>query len=994
MAIERRGSNKQICFDCQRLKAENDLLRLEIERLKRKVSGNNEQSKQEDHETTYCSDFVPVEILLADHSSSDVVVTKVSTLSQKIALFRSLFQGREDVYALRYEGKRGGKPGYTPACKNIWKYGICPKPKVRCQDCNHKDYWPIDDQVVEEHLRGEKVIGVYPILTDDRCWFIAIDFDEGDWQADTRAIHEFCSEKKLPIAVERSLSGNGAHVWFFFNEPLPALKARKFGSVLITAVMQRRHEISLKSYDRMIPAQDFLTKDGLGNLIALPLQGQTAKAGYTCFIDAEFNRFSDQWYFLSGVHRFSEKEIDQQIMTLSEETELGELSDFSESEQKKPWEREKKVTFGLDDFPQTLTVTLSNGIFVPIQGISQRALNKMKRLAAFSNPDFYKKQAMRFSTWGTPRIIDCHQEHNGYIQLPRGCLGEMSNLLDRVHVNWGIQDERQSGRPIHVSFKGQLRQMQQEAAEAMINNQIGVLCGTTAFGKTVAAINLIAHYGVNTLILVDSVPLMQQWQEKIIQFLDIEEVLPEIEKSRGRNKKRNIVGQLGGSRNDLHNIIDVVVFNSALSGHDVKDFVKDYGLVIVDECHHVAASSFENVLSQVTAKNVFGLSATPVRQDGKHPIVFMQCGPIIFRDDSRKQAEVRPFSHILLPRFTNYQLPIEWDLPNTQIQDIFTDLSISNSRNRQIIHDVMQEVSHSRNVMVLTDRKDHVERLVQDLKPIFSDVISLTGTGTIKQKRDKLELVKQYPEDRPILIIATGKYVGEGFDLPRLDTLFLVMPFSWKGTLAQYAGRLHRIYSGKQDVQIFDYVDIHVPVLERMYGKRLKGYKDLGYQVGEPGLAPARSNFIYDQSNYWEPLENDLRNAREMIWISSASLTIRAIHQLAKAISSNSQDLKSKLLIAPLKYLDETCSDKPELTIKMNDIVKKLLLPTQPSINFHCNAVIVDQRILWYGSLAPLGFGNENDSIMRIESPRLSIDMQSILIDNRLTNDPSPTPGN
>ncbi|MDW7656783.1 MAG: DEAD/DEAH box helicase family protein [Bacillota bacterium] len=985
MVKEKHSNKKQICLECQRLKAENEILRREIEMLKRVASNNRQQSQQEDNGTSNSNDFISVEMKLIDRNPSESAVTKESSLLQKIELFRSLFKGRDDVYAVRYVRKRDGNPGYTPACKNIWKPGICPKPKISCHDCSHKDYLPIDDQVIEDHFRGEKVIGVYPLLEDDHCWFIVIDFDKGDWQADTRAIQKYSTEKKLTIAIERSRSGKGAHIWFFFSEPIPAYKARKFGAVLITAVMQQRHEMSFTSYDRMIPAQDFLTKDGLGNLIALPLQGQTARAGNTCFVDAEFNRYTDQWYFLSHVHRFSEAEIDELIGSLSEETELGELSDLSDNEQKKPWNREKKVILGPEDFPLTLTVTLSNGIYIPTQGLSQRALNKMKRLAAFPNPEFYKKQAMRFSTWNTPRIIACHQEHDGYIQLPRGCIGEMSKLFDQTNLEWQINDARQTGRPIRVSFNGQLRSMQQEAADALIKNQMGVLCGTTAFGKTVTAISLIAYYGINTLVLVNSVPLMQQWQDKISQFLTIEEALPDIEKTRGRKKKRNIIGQLGGSRNDLHNTIDVVVFNSAISGHDVKDFVKDYGLVIVDECHHVAASTFEKILSQVTAKHIFGLSATPVRQDGKQPIVYMQCGPIVFRDDAKKQAADRPFSHILLPRFTSYQLPIEWDSANTQIQDIFTDLSVSNSRNQQIILDVMKEVENCRNVIILTDRKEHVERLTQEIKPHFPNVIALTGTGTIKHKREKLAMVEQYPIDQPILIVATGKYVGEGFDVPRLDTLFLVMPFSWKGTLAQYAGRLHRLYSGKNDVLIYDYVDAHVSVLERMYGKRLKGYRDLGYQLGEPGLPPARSNFIFDKSDYWQSLENDLINARETIWISTSTLTIRAMFMLEKAVMHSSNDRREIMLYVPMKYLDDTYSGKPELTRKLKKCVQNLNILVQPDVDFHCNAVIIDQRILWYGSLAPLGFVHENDSIMRIESPKLSMDMQSILTDHRIT---------
>lgn len=984
MAKEKRSYDKHTCLECQRLETENDFLRQEIEKLKEIIANNPNITQQDDNFTSYGNEKIPAQIKLADnylHEISDHVVTKDSALIQKIALFRSIFKGRDDVYALRYERKSDGKAGYTPACRNTWKSGVCPKPKIKCQDCSRKDYLPIDDQVIEEHLRGEKVIGVYPMLDDDRCWFIVIDFDKGDWQADTSAFQKYCSDNELPFTLERSRSGNGAHIWFFFSEPIPASKARKFGSGLITAVMQQRHEIGFNSYDRIFPAQDYLTKDGLGNLIALPLQGQTAKEGNSCFIDTDFNRYQDQWLFLSHIHRFSEVEINQLTDKLLIDNDLGELSHSFDNEQTKPWSNGKDIILGKNDFPLSITVTLSNGIFIPVQGLSSRALNKFKRLAAFFNPDFYKKQAMRLSTWNTPRIIACHQEHDGYIQLPRGCFDEVRKLFNQASLKWQINDERQTGNPIRVSFIGTLRPLQKEAEETLIKNQMGVLCGTTAFGKTVTAISLIAYYGINTLILVNNVPLMQQWHEKISQFLDIKEVLPELERKRGRQKTRSIIGRLGGARNDLHNIIDVVVFNSALSGHDVKEFVKDYGLVIVDECHHVAASSFEKVLSQITAKYVFGLSATPVRQDGRHPIVYMQCGKVVFRDDAKKQAMDRPFSHILMPRFTNYQPPIEWDSANKQIQDIFTDLSISSSRNQQIIFDVVMEIKKGRNVIVLTDRKEHVERLTKEVQPLFPKVISLTGTGTIKQKREKLTLVEQYPVDQPLLIIATGKYVGEGFDVPRLDTLFLVMPFSWKGTLAQYAGRLHRLYRGKNNVRIYDYVDVHVPVLERMYGKRLKGYRDLGYQLGEPDLPPARSNFIFDKSEYWQSLENDLNNARETIWISTRTINIRSMFMLEKVLSRTPNDQREIILFAPTKYFDELSSDRPEFNAKINKCVQNLNIHIQPNVNFYCNAVVIDQRILWYGSLAPLGFINENDSIMRIESPKLSMDMQRILTD-------------
>lgn len=976
----KRVQKQQICLECQRLGAENEKLRQEIDRLKHMMlptSTDKQQNESKDYsdQTTISTDQG---FYLQD--STSVFITKDSTLSQKIDLFRLLFKGRDDVYARRFESNKSNKTGYAPVCRNDWKTGVCLKPKVKCQDCHYKDYLAIKDQVIEDHFRGKTVVGLYPLLSDDNCWLLAIDFDEGDWQADIRTLRQFCDEHRISIAVERSRSGNGGHAWFFFSEPLPAVKARRFGSVLITAIMHRRHEVSFKSYDRLFPSQDSLAKDGLGNLIALPLQGQAAQAENSCFVDAEFNRYKDQWAFLSQVHRLSEAEIDQWISALSEKSDLGELNVSGDDTVRKPWQRNIEKDLDVSDFPTTLTITLANGIYVPKQGLSQKALNRIKRLAAFSNPEFFKKQAMHFSTWDTPRIIACHQEHEQYIQLPRGCQDALEQILIESNVNWQIQDDRQSGHPIQVSFKGSLWPLQQEAADIFKKRQMGVLCGTTAFGKTVTAINLIAHYQTNTLILVDSVPLMQQWQDSIKQFLEIQEQLPEEVKSRGRKKQRNIVGQLGGSRKETHGVIDIAVFQSVITEHQVKDIVKDYGMVIVDECHHVAAASFQQVMDEVNAKYIYGLSATPVRQDGKHPIVFMQCGPILYRDDAKKQADERSFAHILSPRFTNYQLPPEWDIGQSQIQDIFTDLTISGNRNRQIIQDILTALRNERSIMVLTDRKDHVELLVKEIKPSFPEVITLTGMGTTKQKREKLEVIKSYPTNKPMLIVATGKYVGEGFDVPRLDTLFLVMPFSWNGTLAQYAGRLHRIYSGKSDVQIYDYVDIHVPVLERMYGKRLKGYRDLGYQLGELGLAPARLNFIFDQSNYWDDLMNDLLDAKEMIWISSTSLNIRPIKLLEKTIARRSLDIENQVLFIKKKNQD-SMDIKRDYEQKANEILNRLSFDIRPVTELSFNAVIIDQRILWYGSLAPLGFPKDIDSIMRIESPRLAMDMQSVLSD-------------
>ena len=639
MPSDKRVKTQQICLECQRLQAENEKLKQQIGRLNQIISelSNDNQQKLEsitsssikskaDSPVTdavslsYSEQMIDSDTTVLSLRESPLeIITIESSLTQKLTLFKGLFKGREDVYARRFENKKSGKSGYAPACQNEWKPGVCQKPIIKCQDCSHKSFLAVDEQVIEAHLRGKTVIGIYPLLQDNHCWFLAIDFDEANWQDDVRALRQFCDEIDISVAIERSRSGNGGHVWYFFCEPILAAKARKFGSVLITAIMQRRHEVSFKSYDRLFPAQDTLAKDGLGNLIALPLQGQIAQTGNSCFIDSDFNRYPDQWLFLSQVHRLSEIEVDQFIASLSEGAELGALFDDGNETGSKPWLRKIESSLDANDFPAALTITLADGIYIQKQGISQRALNRIKRLAAFSNPDFYKKQAMHFSTWDIPRIIACHQEHEQFIQLPRGCQDALAQLLSDAHVSWQIQDERQPGHSINVFFKGSLWPLQQEAADILVKRDTGVLCGTTAFGKTITAIYLIAYHKVNTLILVDRVPLIQQWQSSIMQFLDIQEQIPETGKSRGRKKASHIVGQMCGSRKDLHNVVDIAAFQSLVSGHEVKDLIKNYGLIIVDECHHVAAASFEKIMNEVNSKYVYGLSATPVRQDGKHP---------------------------------------------------------------------------------------------------------------------------------------------------------------------------------------------------------------------------------------------------------------------------------------------------------------------------------------------------------------------------------------
>jgi superfamily II DNA or RNA helicase len=749
------------------------------------------------------------------------VDSKSDTFS-KIRLFMSLFKGREDVYARRWENKSNGTSGYSPACRNQWQFGVCGKPRIPCSKCQNRSYAALDEEVIENHLRGNIVVGIYPMYPDETCWFLAIDFDEADWRNDISVLRDICTEYKIPIAVERSRSGKGCHLWFFFKNRITAVLARKFGTALLTCAMCKRHEIQFKSYDRLFPTQDTMPKGGLGNLIALPLQKSARKNANSEFIDENFQAYDDQWAFLASIQKLSENQLDHLIMELCPGHELGVLKIDEEDEEGKPWETKKEmIRLQQHDFPEKLDIVKANMVFVPKAAISQRALNKLKRLASFKNPMFYRRQAMRLPTYGHPRVISCAEETKEYLCLPRGCEPELFQELEKLGIDIKFSDKTFAGKSIDVEFNGKLRDEQSVALQCLMQHDTGILSGTTAFGKTIVAIKLIAERKVNTLILVDKVSLLSQWKQKLMEFLIVNEPLPELlaasRKKRGRKKERSVIGQFGAGKNSISGIVDIAVMQSLNRQGQVKECVQNYGMVIADECHHASAFTYEKILKTANVKYIYGLTATPVRKDGHHPILFMHCGPIRFRDDPKKQAKNRPFDHYIVPRFTSLRLLLNSDEKGVSIQDLYTEIMESEFRNQQIIEDVLKNYHQGRNCIVLSLRTAHVELLSRKLKREVSEVITLMGNMGKKTTRKSFQELNNISENKNFILVATGNFIGEGFDEPRLDTLFLAMPISWKGTLQQYAGRLHRLYKTKKEVRIYDYVDIQIKMLEKMY---------------------------------------------------------------------------------------------------------------------------------------------------------------------------------
>ena len=737
--------------------------------------------------------------------------SKLST-AEKVALFRRLFRGRTDVYPVRWEGKTSGKSGYAPACANEWRAGVCEKPRIKCGDCSNRLLIPMSDAVIYDHLAGKHVVGVYPLLEDDTCYFLAADFDEADWRDDARAFMQSCEELGVPAALEISRSGNGAHAWIFFASRVSARDARRLGTAIISHTCSRTRQLKLESYDRLFPNQDTMPKGGFGNLIALPLQKLPRESGCSVFVDADLQPYPDQWGFLASIQPMPVHDIEPTIVRATGGVHPLDVTFIDDEDLATPWKRQSTATNKLaGQMPKSLTVTLANLIYFEKAQLPQALANRLIRLAAFQNPEFYKAQAMRMSVWDKPRVIGNAENYPQHIALPRGCLEAALDLLRENGIDCDLRDERFGGEPIDISFVGTLRLDQEAAVAGMLHQDTGVLCAPTAFGKTVTAAAIIARRGVNTLVLVHRTELLKQWQERLQAFLGV---------------GKGVVGTIGGGKAKPTGKIDIAVMQSVSRQGEVNPLVENYGQVIVDECHHVGAVSFDAILKRTKAKYVLGLTATPIRRDGQQPIIFMQCGPIRYTAASPAGA---PHDLEVLPRSRFTRIDLSTD---AGIQDVFRHLANDQARTESIASEVRDAVGQGRKVLVLTERTEHLDAIKTELDGLLPVPFVLHGRMSKKQRSALVADLDALPPDAPRVLLSTGKLVGEGFDHPPLDTLVLAMPVSWKGTLQQYAGRLHREHASKADVRIIDFVDTGHPALLRMWDKRQAGYKAMGYRLG------------------------------------------------------------------------------------------------------------------------------------------------------------------
>jgi hypothetical protein len=750
----------------------------------------------------------------------DAKINVLSAFNEKIALFRSLFRGREDVYPKLWTSKKTGNKGYSPVCENEWINGVCEKPNIKCGECGNRKFSPLNDDVIRKHFEGGITIGVYPMLPDETCYFLAIDFDKQTWQDDVKAFMETCQQMNISTSLERSRSGVGGHVWIFFSEPVSAAFARQMGSFLITETMSHRHELDMKSYDRLFPNQDTMPKGGFGSLIALPLQKAPAEKGNSLFLDSNLIPYPDQWAYLSNVKRMTCKEVQTFVVETIKTKDIMGIRMSLTDEDDKPWKRllsnKLKIERLTCKLPPELNAVLANRIYIKKDGLPSKLLNQIKRLAAFQNPEFYKKQSMRFSTALTPRVICCAEDIQNYLTIPRGCLEDLKELVAVNKISLNIQDKRFDGNKVDFNFCGELTDEQDKACKRIFEHENGIFVAPPGIGKTVVGIRLIASRGINTLVLVHRKPLLEQWRAQIASFL----ALPIKD-----------IGQIGGGRDRATNIIDVAMLQSLDKEGGIDSRIKNYGQIIADECHHISAFSFERVMMEANAKYVIGLTATPYRRDGHQPIITMQCGPVRYKITSRKNSTESLLKYRLITRNTIFFCP--WS-DEDKIHNLWPLLIADEERNQMIFDDILNALEEKRSPIVLTERKKHLETLKHKLQNFVKNIIVLHGGMKTTIRKEMIAKLAEIPDTEERLIIATGQYIGEGFDDPRLDTLFLVMPFSFKGKMVQYAGRLHRQYRGKTEIRIYDYVDANIPVLLRMHKRRLKAYKALGYEEITP----------------------------------------------------------------------------------------------------------------------------------------------------------------
>lgn len=911
-------------------------------------------------------------------------------VTDKIAsdFFMMFCRGRKDVYDLRYTNPKTGKNGYYSQCFNRWDRGchIQKKDGVRCKDCELRAYKPVTLPLIKAHMNGtdpngNDVVAIYPMLENNLCQLLVFDFDnhakgaeqedyaniDDGWKEEINALRRICKNLDVDAVVERSRSGRGAHLWIFFKEMVPARLARRFGFALLEKGAESVNLKSFKYYDRMIPTQDALPEGGLGNVIALPLQGMALKSGNSAFIDENWNAYEDQLNVLAGTRRLTRQGIEDY---LSLWYSTGSTSEDNGTDA--PWDKNSEIEAG--SVKGVVRNVLADRIYIDSTGMSNKTKRQLRRMATFSNKQYFQNQAMDMPNYDESRFIYLGSDEGKYIVLPRGLREEILKKFDNAGISYKIEDKRTKGQELNISFRGELRESQIPAVETMLENETGILHAATAFGKTVVCCDMIARRGISTLILVDRADLMNQWIKRLEEFLDIDEELPEYQTKTGRTRKRkSLIGNLQGAHDTLTGIVDVAMIRSLKKKDGFHPKLKEYAQVYFDECHHAASDSAIEVLQEINAKYVYGVTATPKRGDGKEKINEFLLGPIRYRFTAKDRAEEQNINHLVYPRFTRTVKPHH--LSKTPYgNDAYELIRNNDVRDEQIIRDVADCVQAGRTPVVLTKYVDHAKKLSERLKTYADRLILLTGANGTKARRAQVEELNKVDNSDSLILVGTGSLLGEGFDFPRLDTLFMATPVSGENVVEQYVGRLNRDYDGKENVIVYDYVDSHIPKFDKMYSARMKAYKKIGYELcvnmdGEK----QKANAIYDIENYAETYLKDLEEANSAVVVSSPRLNNQKVDRIINMLGKR-RELGVKVTIVTW-HPDAYKYGKDDVRMELMERLRKAGFEIRLVEETCEHYAVIDNEIVWYGSVNLLSKEDAEDNLMRVCSKDIAAEL-------------------
>ena len=911
-------------------------------------------------------------------------------VTDKIAsdFFMMFCRGRKDLYDLRYTNPKTGKNGYYTQCFNRWDRGchIQKKDGVRCKDCELRAYKPVTLPLIKAHMNGtdpngNDVVAIYPMLENNLCQLLVFDFDnhakgaeqedyaniDDRWKEEINALRRICKNLDVDAVVERSRSGRGAHLWIFFKEMIPARLARKFGFALLEKGAESVNLKSFKYYDRMIPTQDVLPEGGLGNVIALPLQGMALKSGNSAFVDENWNAYEDQLKVLAGTRRLTRQEIED-YLSLWYSTGFNSEDNGTDA----PWDKNSEIEAG--SVKGVVRIVLADRIYIDSSGMSNKTKRQLRRMATFSNKQYFQNQAMDMPNYDESRFIYLGSDEGKYIVLPRGLREDIQKKFDNAGIRYKIEDKRTQGRELNISFKGELRESQIPAAETMLENETGILHAATAFGKTVVCCDMIARRGISTLILVDRADLMNQWIKRLDEFLDIDEELPEYQTKTGRIRKRkSLIGNLQGAHDTLTGIVDVAMIRSLKKKDGFHSMLKEYAQVYFDECHHAASESAIEVLQEINAKYVYGVTATPKRGDGKEKINEFLLGPIRYRFTAKDRAEEQNINHLVYPRFTRTVKPHH--LSKTPYgNDAYELIRNNDVRDEQIIRDVADCVQAGRTPVVLTKYVDHANKLSERLKKYADRLILLTGANGTKVRRAQVKELNEVDDSDSLILVGTGSLLGEGFDFPRLDTLFMATPVSGENVVEQYVGRLNRDYDGKENVIVYDYVDSHIPKFDKMYAARLKAYKKIGYELcvnmdGEK----QKANAIYDIENYAETYWKDLEEANSAVVVSSPRLNNQKVDRIINMLGKR-RELGVKVTIVTW-HPDAYKYGKDDVRMELMERLRKAGFEIRLVEESCEHYAVIDNEIVWYGSVNLLSKEDAEDNLMRVCSKDIAAEL-------------------